>query len=210
MFVMPDMLRPHAGLRIPKAGLRIPKTVRAALWLAGAVGLSSCGHKAPRVFSPPPVTAKVAPVPPVPEIAAPEEVTFEPVVYDFPRQTDPSPRFPPLPAPRPPRPVANIPKPTPSPSENPPSAPALRLAQILTPEESRRNTQELEQYTESVKRILVRVKGRNLTAEQKDIAERVQTYLTQAEQAREQDLVTAVNLARRADLLAKDLLDRLP
>jgi hypothetical protein len=54
------------------------------------------------------------------------------------------------------------------------------------------------------------VAGKNLTPEQKDIAERVQTYLKQAEQAREQDLVTAVNLARRADLLAKDLLERLP
>ena len=52
--------------------------------------------------------------------------------------------------------------------------------------------------------------GKNLTPEQKDIADRARTYLTQAEQAREQDLVTAVNLARRADLLAKDLLERLP
>jgi len=57
---------------------------------------------------------------------------------------------------------------------------------------------------------LAKVAGKSLTPEQKDIAERVQTYLTQAEQAREQDLVTAVNLARRADLLAKDLVDRLP
>jgi len=86
----------------------------------------------------------------------------------------------------------------------------LRLSQILTPEESRRNTQEFDQYTESVKRALTKVQGRNLTAEQRDLAERAQTFLTQAEQAREQDLVTAVNLAKRADLLAKDLLERLP
>jgi hypothetical protein len=52
--------------------------------------------------------------------------------------------------------------------------------------------------------------GKNLTADQKNTAERVQTYLSQAEQAREQDLVTAVSLAKRADLLAKDLLERLP
>jgi hypothetical protein len=191
----------------------MPKTAGTTLWLAGAVGMSSCGfHKAPRAFSPPPVTAKAPPpIPPTPEIAPPEEVAFEPVVYDFPRQTDPSSRFPPLPPPRAPRaPVANIPKPPPAPtSENPP-APALRLSQILTPEESRRNTQELDQYMESVKKQLLRVAGKNLTAEQKDIAERVRTYLTQAEQARDKDLVTAVNLARRADLLAKDLVERLP
>jgi hypothetical protein len=44
----------------------------------------------------------------------------------------------------------------------------------------------------------------------RDVADRVRTYLSQAEQARDQDLVTAVNLARRADLLAKDLFERLP
>ena len=204
MSVMPDLLQ-------PRAGLRISKTAVTTLWLAGAVGMTSCGfHKAPRAFNPPPVATKApAPIPPAPEIAAPE-IAFEPVLYDFPRQTDPSSRFPePPPPPRAPRPVANVPKPQPAPNETP-STPALRLSQILTPEESRRNNQELDQYTESVKRALTRVAGRNLTAEQKDIAERVQTYLAQAEQAREQDLVTAVNLARRADLLAKDLLARLP
>jgi len=205
MSVMPDLLQ-------PRAGLRISKTAVTTLWLAGAVGMTSCGfHKAPRAFNPPSVAAKApAPIPPAPEIADPPEVAFEPAMFDFPRQTDPSSRFPePPPPPRAPRPVANVPKPQPAPNETP-STPALRLSQILTPEESRRNNQELDQYTESVKRALTRVAGRNLTAEQKDIAERVQTYLAQAEQAREQDLVTAVNLARRADLLAKDLLARLP
>jgi hypothetical protein len=203
MSVMPDFLQPRAGLRT--------STAVTTLWLAGVAGLSSCAHKVPRAFNPPPVAAKAPePIPPPPEIASPPEVAFEPAVYDFPLQTDSGSQFPVLPPPRPARaPVANIPKPPPAPEETP-SAPALRLSQILTPEESRRNTQELDQYTESVKRALTRVAGRNLTPEQKDIAERVQTYLTQAEQAREQDLVTAVNLARRADLLAKDLLGRLP
>ena len=204
MSVMAEMLPPRAGLRIPTA-------MTATLWLAGAVAISSCAHhQAPRAFSPPPVRAKAKPIPAAPEIAPPPEVAFEPAVYDFPRQTDPSSRFPTLPPPRAPRaPVANAPKPAPAPIENPP-AQAPKLAQILTPDENRRNTQELEQYTESVRRALTKVAGRNLTPEQKDIAERVQTYLKQAEQAREQDLVTAVNLARRADLLAKDLLERLP
>jgi hypothetical protein len=85
-----------------------------------------------------------------------------------------------------------------------------KLTQILTPEESRRNNQELEQYADNVRKALARVAGRNLSPELKDAAERARTLLSQAEQAREQDLVTAVNLARRADLLAKDLLERLP
>ncbi len=204
MSVMPDFLQ-------PRSGRHIRKTVVTTLWLAGAVGFSSCAHKAPRAFNPPPVAARApGPIPPTPEIASPPEVAFEPVVYDFPRQTDSGSQFPVLPVRRPSRaPVANIPKPQPAPNEAP-SAPPLRLSQILTPEEFRRNTQDLEKYTESVKSRLAKVVGKGLTPEQKDIAERVQTYLTQAEQAREQDLVTAVNLARRADLLAKDLVDRLP
>ena len=197
MFVMPEMLHPRF------------RTTVTTLWLAGAVGISSCAHKVPTAFTPPVVAKAPVVLPPVPEIASPPDAVFEPVVYDFPLQTDPSSRFP-APPPRPARaPVASVPKPPVTPPETTP-APALKLSQILTPEESRRNTQELEQYKESVKKNLTRVAGRSLTPEQKDIVERVQTYLTQAEQAREEDLVTAVNLARRADLLAKDLLDRLP
>jgi hypothetical protein len=194
----------------PRPGLRIPRTT--TLWLAGALGTSSCVcHKPPRAFSPPPVTAKAPePIPPTPDIALPPEVAFEPALFDLPNQPDPGSRFPELPPPRPPRPpAANIPKPLPAPTEAPPVAPP-KLAQILTPEESRRNAQELDQYTESVRRALSKVAGRNLTAEQRDTAKLIQTFLSQAEQAREQDLVTAVNLAKRADLLAKDLLERLP
>jgi hypothetical protein len=187
------------------------RTMSATLWLAGSLGVVSCGyHKAPRVFTPPPVAASAPlPVPSAPAIDVPDEIAFEPSVYDFPAQTDSSLRLPGLP-PRPPRPpVANVPKPPPPPSEPPPVA-APKLAQILTPEESRRNNLELEQSTERVKKALATVAGRNLSPELRDVAERVRTYLLQAEQARDQDLVTAVNLARRADLLAKDLLERLP
>jgi len=54
------------------------------------------------------------------------------------------------------------------------------------------------------------VAGKNLNPELTQIVSRIQTFQKQAEQAREQDLVTAVNLARRADLLAQDLVKRLP
>jgi type IV secretory pathway VirB10-like protein len=219
MYVMPDSRYPRSGLRVPNDGSRpsspgasITKTLTTTLWLAGAVGMSSCGfHKAPRAFNPPSVAAKApAPIPPAAELASPPEVAFEPAVYDFPRQTDPSVRFPDLPPPpKAPKPVANVPKPQPAPNDTP-AAPALRLSQILTPEESRRNNQELDQYADSVRKNLAKLAGKNLTADQKNTAERVQTYLSQAEQAREQDLVTAVSLAKRADLLAKDLLERLP
>jgi len=69
----------------------------------------------------------------------------------------------------------------------------------------------LDETMERVNRNLAILEGKNLTPEQKEEVERIRTYKKQAEQAREQDLLlTAVSLARRADLLAKDLLERLP
>jgi hypothetical protein len=199
---MPDLLHPRAGFFTRKAA--------ATLWMAGAIGASSC-HKAVRTFMPPPTPVRMPqPAAPAPEIDLPAEVSFEPALYDFPLQPDPFARFPELPAPRPPRaPVANIPKPVPPPVETPP-VPAPKLAQILTPDETRRNNQELDQSLERARRVLAMVGNRNLSPELKGIVELVKTFLSQAEQTREQDLVTAVNLARRADLLAKDLFERLP
>jgi hypothetical protein len=51
---------------------------------------------------------------------------------------------------------------------------------------------------------------KNLTAEQRGDVEKITAFQKQAVQAREGDLETAVYYARRADLLAKDLLSRLP
>jgi hypothetical protein len=85
-----------------------------------------------------------------------------------------------------------------------------RLAQLFTPEEQRENTRTLDDCLDRVNRALTAVEGKNLTADQKDTVQRIRTFRKQAEQAREQDLMTAVILARRADLRAKDLLERLP
>jgi hypothetical protein len=75
----------------------------------------------------------------------------------------------------------------------------------------------LQDYNRSLKESLDRVdsalaklEGKRLSAAQSETADRIRTFRKQAEQAREQDLVTAVSLAKRADLLAKDLIERLP
>jgi hypothetical protein len=49
-----------------------------------------------------------------------------------------------------------------------------------------------------------------LNADQQSIVNRIKTFQQQALQEREQDLVAAVSLAKRADSLARDLLGRLP
>ena len=88
--------------------------------------------------------------------------------------------------------------------------PAPRLGQIFTAEQLRDYNRAVDESLDRVKRVLGSVAGRNLNPELAEIVSRIQTFQKQAEQAREQDLVTAVNLARRADLLAQDLVKRLP
>jgi hypothetical protein len=84
------------------------------------------------------------------------------------------------------------------------------LGQIYTAEQVREYTKSLQESLDRVKRVLGAVEGKRLNSEQSEIVNRIRTFQKQAEQARDEDLVTAVNLARRADILAKDLLERLP
>jgi len=81
---------------------------------------------------------------------------------------------------------------------------------MFTAEQAREYNQTLTESFARVDSALARLEGKQLTADQSQTADRIRTFRKQAEQAREQDLVTAVSLARRADLLAKDLLGRLP
>ena len=90
------------------------------------------------------------------------------------------------------------------------SPPPPRLGQIFTAEQLREYRRNLDESLERVRKVLVTVVGKNLNRDLTEMVGRIQTFQRQAGQARETDLVTAVNLARRADLLAQDLLKRLP
>jgi hypothetical protein len=177
-----------------------------------SLGLTSCwfGKKkaAPRVFIPPPVRRTPSPLPPQPEISEgpgiEAKVTFEPPV-GYPGTI---PVVPPPPAPAK-RPVVVAPK-APAVTPQPEPTPAPRLGQIFTADQLRDYNRNLDDSLDRVKRALAAIERKNLNAEQAETANRIRTFQKQAEQAREQDLVTAVNLARRADLLAQDLLQRLP
>ncbi|HEV1284929.1 MAG TPA: hypothetical protein VNU44_06445 [Bryobacteraceae bacterium] len=169
-----------------------------------------------RAFTPPPVRTRPVPVqdasptlPDVPEIAADPASILPPPLPENPDLTTEIPDAPKRVARRPVPPVT-----TPKPAAQGPVTPEAptppRLAQMYTPEELRENTRVLDECLDRVNRNLLIVEGKNLTPEQKQDAERIRTFRKQAEQAREQDLPTAVSLAKRADLLAKDLLERLP
>jgi hypothetical protein len=184
--------------------------------MLASMALSSTGcffHKQVRVFAPPPTpppqTAAAKPAPPPVLATQPElEATLEAPVLPAPIFPDlpPPPRPTPPPVKRPP--VASTPKP---PAPTTPESPAPpKLGQIFTAEQSRELNRTLDDSLERVKRNLETAGKRTLTAEQADTVAQIRTFQKQAEQAREQDLVTAVSLARRADLLAKDLIERLP
>jgi hypothetical protein len=168
-----------------------------------------------RAFTPPPVrqwpevSDTVPALPGAPQIAADQASIIPPQLPQITPEN--MPEIPDAPKRVVRRPVVPVtpPKPaTTAPAELPVAPP--RLAQMLTPEQLRENTRTLDESLERVNRALAIIEGKNLTADQKDIAERIRTFKKQAEQARrEQDLLTAVSLARRADLLAKDLLERL-
>ena len=97
----------------------------------------------------------------------------------------------------------------PAPAEAAPAEPAPRLGEILSSEQSREYTRALDQSVALVQRVLSTIASRRLTPDQKQTSDRVRVFARQAEEARLKDLATAVNLAKRAELLAQDLLRQL-
>ncbi len=169
-----------------------------------------------RPFTPPPprtwpaVPDTTPKLPNAPQIEADSASIVPPQLPEMTPDTMPEPPDAPKRVAR--RPAAPIlqPKPPATGTAAPESPPPPQLAQIYTPEEQRENKRIVDESLDRVNRNVASIEGRNLTAEQKETLERIRTFKKQAEQAREQDLLTAVSLARRADLLAKDLLEHLP
>jgi hypothetical protein len=116
---------------------------------------------------------------------------------------------PPEPTPPPKRP-ARPRKPSTSPeapvtaSTQPPVPPA-RLEEVL-PEDRRRQLEtDFSRSVAQARTALNQTSGRTLKGVQRQTADRIRTFLQQAEQAKKGDLATAVQLAHRAELLAQDL-----
>lgn len=189
-----------------------------ALVVALSAGSSSCWFRKPRprVFSPPPPRPRTPLPTEVPEVTGAPEALIEAAAPGPAVLTElgiATPRFPRFPAPpeiR--RPVVATPKPAPQPAPAPEPIPPQqpRVGQIFTAEQIREYNRSLEESLERVRRALGSLAGKKLNPEQTEVVNRIRTFQNQAEQAREQDLVTAVSLARRADLLAQDLIGRLP
>ena len=134
----------------------------------------------------------------------------------------PTPPPPPAPAPAPapaapqpptstspPAPVVHPPKPKPDPAQAPaqPPPPPPAFGQILTPQQQTEFRRSYQQSAQFARQTLSQLSGRALSRDQADTANRIRSFLSQADEAQSKDPSVAAQLARRAELLARDLLN---
>ena len=87
----------------------------------------------------------------------------------------------------------------------PPAPAAPRLGEVLSVNQQEKLRLQLDANVAAARRILASLSKRSLTRQQSETASRVHAFLAQAEDLKVRDLSTAVELSRRALLLAQDL-----
>ena len=190
------------------------RTACALLLVGAALSTSGCmfggTKKKARPFIPPPIysTAPAPPANPQPlAITPPPEVdeSIDPGVEVVAGTNLP-------PAPPKPLPPKVIPAKPPVVVESapPPAILAPKPSTIFSAAERQRMNQEIDQGLGKVRAALAKAEGKNLSADLTALANNARTFMMNAEQARVQDLVTAVNLAKRAESFATELVQRLP
>jgi hypothetical protein len=188
------------------------------LCIAAGLPLSGCFFKKPnppRTFvPPPPVAAKVAPVPQALNLPEPGEDFSSDIEYTKivtvvslpPAPVKPTPAKPATAAKTPPataEPVITPPIVTPNPTGPKPTT-------IISATERQQMERELEDRLKKVKEVLERVGGRNLPKDLAELRDSARSFSDQAGQARERDLQAAVGFAKRAEYYANDLSSRIP
>jgi len=183
-----------------------------------AISQSSCFDKRADAAAPqlpvPEVSTTPDRQPPAPEPAAPEQTTpVETQPAQPSTQTAPAPAqsVPPVtvpsPTPMPQRPPARpaTPAPTTPPAPVTPPAPAPLLAPMLTPDQQRQYSADIDQSLEHAQASLRSIGNRQLTKEQQADLNEVRNFMHQAEATRASDLAGAKRLAERAEVLARNL-----
>jgi len=177
-----DFLAPLCAVLLAMAGCSNKHIVRAA---------------PPSVSAPPP--QEVTPMP-VPEAPPPvENTTTEPA------PEVPTPELPPSPAKKP---VA--PRPRPAPAETaeptPPKPAPPQISPQLSPADLQRAKDNTTTNITNAEQNLQAANGKQLSAAQKDLVEKISGFLSQAHEAiRADDWVRAQNLAEKARLLSAEL-----
>jgi hypothetical protein len=202
-----------AGLA--EGGSRLRRTLVAALLLAWIVSTTGClfssAKPAPRAFRPPPVEAKavvVIPDVPILQEGGPSVKGPEPIPNPAELATIRIPEFP-----EPPRPAPAKPQHVTAPAKGPAPVPAPappKITQVFDQAQKEELNRSYNEFMEQVRRDLAALGQRRLGREQSAQVSQIRTFDEQAKQEYDRDdLVTAVQLARRAASLAEDLLSRL-
>ena len=108
-----------------------------------------------------------------------------------------------------PVPAAETEPPPPAPPPPPPPPPP-QLGVNLAPSVERQFRADLDRLMASARAAMAGRDGQTLSAAQRETVERIRSFLEQAGAARDKDPATALQLARRADLLGQDLVKSLP
>jgi len=173
----------------------------ASFALAAVMALSAGGCTWFRRTPAPPPPATPAPAPASPQLPPPAPEALSPRPKPDPAQA-PVPPPPPPTAVHPPKPKAD---PVQAPAQPPPSPPAF--GQILTPQQQTEFRRSYQQSAQFARQTLRELSGRPLTRDQADTANRIRSFLSQADEAQSKDPSAAAQLARRAELLARDLVN---
>ena len=172
-----------------------------AVLCAGSIAMAGCANKhivraaPPSVSAPPP--DETSPMPP-PETPPPVTTTEEPA------PEVPSPAPPPIPGKRPAAPRR------PAPAETADPTPAKPAAPQISPQLSARDLEATKKSTTAnittAENNLQFANGRQLSAAQKDLTEKIKGFLSQSHEAiMADDWVRAQNLAEKARVLSAEL-----
>jgi type IV secretory pathway VirB10-like protein len=173
-----------------------------ALLCAAALGMAGCATRRivraapPSVSTPPPEETTPTLTPTAPP---PAEPTMEPTPVTAPPIPLPGPAVPPAP-----------PRPRPAPAETAEPAPPKPAPPQISPQLSARDLQSAKINTTSnittAEKNLHMADGKQLTAAQKDLTEKIRGFLAQAHEAiLTDDWVRALNLAEKARVLSDEL-----
>src|ERR1035438_6625744 len=160
-----------------------------ALWVVTT--LSAGGCRSSRKTPAPPTAPALAPAP---AAAAPQPPPPAPLLHPPKPTTAPAAAHPP-----PPVRAKHPPNPRPEPAEAP-AAPPPAFGQILTPQQQTEFRRSYRQSAEFARQTLSQLLGRPLSRDQADTANRVRSFLSQADETQSKDPSAAAQLARRAEL----------
>jgi hypothetical protein len=189
------------------------------------IGMSGCWFwkKAPpKIAAPVPATQPLAAQPATAEVAPPTSAAVPepappPVAQNATPAATPVPTPKETPTPKPAvrrNPVPALPPPAPPPPAATaapvvPVTPPPPLREIISGEQRRKYESEFSQGVARASAALKQASMRTLNASQQETAARIRTFLAQANAMRDDDISTALQLARRADLLGQELLKAL-